>query len=74
MKCLILILTFFGALTMKAEAQDTLSLGVFTGAGSTNVLLSTSTTINRYSRTISLYSAAEINAAGGLAGSISSLA
>lgn len=55
-------------------AQTTVSLGVFTGAGSTNVLLSTSTTINRYSRTMSIYTASEIIAAGGFAGVVSSLA
>ena len=57
-----------------AVSQITVSLGTQTGAGSTNVLLSTSTTTNRYSRTISLYSASEIINAGGQAGSISSLA
>jgi hypothetical protein len=74
MKNIISCLSLLTCLSLNTLAQDTLSLGVFTGAGSTNVLLSTSTTVNRYSRTISLYSAAEINAAGGLAGSISSLA
>jgi len=74
MRNLIICLSLLSCLSLHALAQDTLSLGVFSGSGSTNVLLSTSTTTNRYSRTISLYSAAEINAAGGLAGSISSLA
>ena len=55
-------------------AQVTVSLGTYTGNGTTNVLLSTSTTTNRYSRTISLYTASEIIAEGGMAGVISSLA
>ncbi|MCH8555339.1 MAG: hypothetical protein LAT76_09285 [Schleiferiaceae bacterium] len=62
------------ALSLSTFAQTTVSLGIATGAGSTNVLLSTSTTSNRYSRTMSLYTAAEIIAAGGTAGSITSLA
>lgn len=74
MKKLILAFALLASLSWEAVSQDTLSIGVFSGSGSTNVLLSTSTTINRYSRTISLYSAAEISAAGGSAGSISSLA
>jgi hypothetical protein len=67
-------LVLLGCFTIQATGQDTLSLGVFTGSGSTNVLLSTSTTINRYSRTISLYSAAEMVVAGGSTGNITSLA
>ncbi len=59
---------------MPAMAQVTVSLGTYTGSASTNALLSTSTTINRYSRTISLYTASEIIAAGGTAGDITSLA
>lgn len=55
-------------------AQVTVSLGTYTGAGSTNVLLSTSTSTNKYSRTFSIYTAAEIIAAGGFAGTITSLA
>src|SRR5690606_13915649 len=66
----LLILLAFSELT----AQVTVSLGTYTGAGSTNVLLSTSTTANRYSRTISVYTAAEIIAAGGMSGNITSLA
>ncbi len=56
------------------SAQLTVSLGTHTGSGSTNVLLSTSTTSNRYSRTMSIYTASEIIAAGGMAGLITSLA
>ena len=55
-------------------SQTTISLGTYSGQGSTNVLLSTSTTNNRYSRTISIYTASEIQAAGGTAGNIVSLA
>src|SRR5690606_6727036 len=55
-------------------AQTTVSLGTYTGAGSTNVLLSTSTTTNKYSRTISIYTASEILLAGGMPGNITSLA
>lgn len=74
MKHLFICLALFGSITLESVGQDTLSIGVFTGAGAVNVLLSTSTTTNRYSRTISLYSAAEISRAGGSGGSISSLA
>jgi len=55
-------------------SQNTISLGVKTGASSTNSLFSTSTTTNKYSRTLSIYSVPEIIAAGGTAGIISSLA
>jgi hypothetical protein len=61
-------------LSLQLRAQTTVSLGTLTGAGSTNVLLSTSTTSNKFSRTISIYTAAEINAAGGFPGNIISLA
>lgn len=61
-------------LSINSFAQTTVSLGVASGSGSTNVLLSTSTTINRFSRTMSVYTATEIVAAGGIAGAISSLA
>jgi hypothetical protein len=69
-----LLAIFSILLAIDATAQTTISLGTFSGAGSTNVLLSTSTTVNRYSRTMSLYTASEIIAAGGNAGSITSLA
>lgn len=54
--------------------QITVTLGTYSGAASTNALLSTSTTTNRYSRTISLYTAEEIINGGGTAGDITSLA
>jgi hypothetical protein len=73
-KALLIFLAGFLAFNFQMTAQVTVSLGTSTGAGSTNVLLSTSTTINRYSRTMSLYTAQEITAAGGMAGVISSLA
>jgi len=73
-KTVLLFLAGFLAFNFQMKAQVTVSLGTSTGAGSTNVLLSTSTTINRYSRTMSLYTAQEINAAGGMAGFINSLA
>jgi len=73
-KTLLLFLAGFLAFTFQATAQVTVSLGTLTGSASTNVLLSTSTTVNRYSRTMSLYTAQEITAAGGMAGIISSLA
>ena len=69
---LLYIISLF--LTINAFGQVTVSLGTLTGSGSTNVLLSTSTTSNRYSRTISVYTAAEIITAGGAAGTITSLA
>lgn len=67
-----LIFLILGGLPLAA--QVIVSLGTHTGAGSTNVLLSTSTTSNRYSRTMSIYTAAEIISAGGMAGIITSLA
>lgn len=73
-KALLLFLAGFLAFNSQMIAQVTISLGTSTGAASTNVLLSTSTTINRYSRTMSLYTAQEITAAGGMAGVINSLA
>ncbi|MES2410933.1 MAG: T9SS type A sorting domain-containing protein [Bacteroidota bacterium] len=73
-KTLLLCLVVFLAFNFQMAAQVTVSLGTFTGASSTNSLLSTSTTINRYSRTISLYTASEITAGGGMAGAISKLA
>ncbi len=73
-KTLLLFLAGFLAFNFQMVAQVTVSLGTFTGAAAANSLLSTSTTINRYSRTMSLYTAQEITAAGGMAGAISSLA
>lgn len=73
-KALLLFLTGFLCFTFQMTAQVTVSLGTSTGASSTNVLLSTSTTVNRYSRTMSLYTAQEIVAAGGIAGTINKLA
>lgn len=60
--------------SLLTDAQIVVNLGVYSGAGSTNVLLSTSTTTNRYSRTMSLYTASEIIAAGGGPGTITQLA
>jgi hypothetical protein len=73
-KALLLFLAGFLAFNFQMVAQITVSLGTLTGSASTNALLSTSTTVNRYSRTMSLYTAQEINAAGGMAGAISKLA
>lgn len=67
---LLLIVFGFGDLF----AQNTISLGTYSGASSTNSLLSTSTTGNRYSKTLSIYTASEMIAAGGAAGVITSLA
>jgi hypothetical protein len=73
-KALLIFLAGFLSFNFQVVAQVTVSLGTLTGYSSTNSLLSTSTTINRYSRTMSLYTAQEINAAGGMAGAINSLA
>lgn len=73
-KSLHLFLAGFLAFNFQMIAQVTVSLGTLTGSSSTNALLSTSTTINRYSRTMSLYTAQEIATAGGMAGVISKLA
>src|SRR5690606_21829523 len=66
---LALIFTF---LALSGSAQ-TITIGTQTGAASTNALLSTSTTGNLYSKTISIYTAAAINAAGGYPGMITKL-
>lgn len=72
MKRILILLNLVAGLT-AANAQTTGSIGVYTGANSTNSLFSTSTTGNLYSRTLSIYTAAEIAAAGGMAGNIVSL-
>lgn len=71
-KLLLSIITTVCVATLSF-GQTTISIGAKTGDGSTNVLLSTSTTINRFSRTISLYNPNEIIGAGGAAGTITSL-
>ncbi|MBF9224206.1 T9SS type A sorting domain-containing protein [Hymenobacter ruricola] len=58
----------------QAQAPVTVTVGTGTSVASTNALLSTSTTTNKYSRTLSIYSAAELTAAGAVAGSIVSIA
>lgn len=68
---LMAILAFF---LNSSIAQVTVSLGIKNGQASTNVLLSTSTTTNKYSRTMSIYTASEIINGGGSAGSITKLA
>ena len=73
-KTILLFLAGFLSFNFQMAAQVTVSLGTLTGAASTNVLLSTSTTTNRYSRTMSLYTAQEIISAGGVAGAIRKLA
>lgn len=73
-KTLLLFLAGFLAFSFQMAAQVTVSLGTLTGSASANALLSTSTTINRYSRTMSLYTAQEITNAGGMSGVISKLA
>ncbi|SHK10129.1 T9SS type A sorting domain-containing protein [Hymenobacter psychrotolerans] len=58
----------------QAQTPVTATIGTGTTAGSNNALLSTSTTSNKYSRTVTIYSAAELQAAGARAGSITKLA
>jgi hypothetical protein len=61
----------------QAHAQTqplTVTIGTGTTASATNVLLSTSTTSNKYARTVSIFSAAELTAAGAQAGNIVSIA
>jgi hypothetical protein len=69
-----LCIAFLTAFASQVSTQVTVSLGTYTGASSSNSLLSTSTTTNKYSRTLSIYTASEIITAGGVAGTISSLA
>jgi len=73
MKMLSVLLFLLLSSTQFLVSQVTVSIGTQTGASSTNVLLSTSTTTNKYSRTMSIYSVSEILSAGGFAGTISSL-
>ena len=61
----------------QAQAQTqplTVTIGTGTSLASTNALLSTSTTTNKYARTVSIFSAAELTAAGAVAGNIVSIA
>jgi hypothetical protein len=69
---LLLISGVFSA--AQAQAPVTVTIGTGTAAASTNALLSTSTTTNKYARTVSIYSAAELAAAGAVAGNIVSIA
>lgn len=73
-KRIIFLVSIFAYLYDPCSSQVTVSLGIKNGQGSTNVLLSTSTTTNKYSRTMSIYSASEIINGGGFAGTISKLA
>lgn len=57
-----------------AQTPVTATIGTGTSAASANALLSTSTTSNRYSRTLSIYTAAELTAAGAVPGNIISVA
>ncbi|KAA9333617.1 T9SS type A sorting domain-containing protein [Adhaeribacter soli] len=74
MKKSLLLTVLFLFAGMSVWAQSTITLGTGTSAASTNALFSTSTTSNKYSRTIAIYTAAEIAAAGGLPGLITKLA
>jgi len=55
-------------------AQTDVVVGTGTAGGSTNVFVATSTTTNRYSYNYTIYTAADIIAAGGFPGMISKLA
>lgn len=59
---------------VQGQAPITVTIGTGTTAGSTNVLLSTSTTANKYARTASIYSAEELRAAGARPGSFTRIA
>ncbi len=74
MKVKMFFMFFISVISLNVLSQITISMGVYTGASSTNSLLATSTSINRYSRTMSIYTDEEINLAGGTAGTITSLA
>ncbi|HSI89701.1 MAG TPA: T9SS type A sorting domain-containing protein [Adhaeribacter sp.] len=67
-------LLFLLAGSLRVQGQTTITLGTGTSAANANALFSTSTTSNKYARTIAIYSAAEIIAAGGLPGLITKLA
>jgi hypothetical protein len=69
------LLAIAAAYQAQAQTQPlTVTIGTGTTAASTNALLSTSTTTNKYARTVSIFSAAELTAAGAVAGSIVSIA
>ncbi|HET9502631.1 MAG TPA: T9SS type A sorting domain-containing protein [Hymenobacter sp.] len=70
-----LLLALGTASQAHAQTQPlTVTIGAGTSAASTNALLSTSTTSNKYARTVSIFSAAELTAAGAQAGNIVSIA
>jgi|GEM_PF-838769 len=61
-------------LPVMTQAQNIVTVGTQTGAAAANALLSTSTTGNKYSKTISIYTAASLIAAGAAPGNILKLA
>ncbi|MFD2722116.1 T9SS type A sorting domain-containing protein [Hymenobacter monticola] len=70
----LLLVAGMSAARAQAPVTVTATVGTGTSASSTNVLLSTSTTTNKYARTVSIFSAAELAAAGAVAGNIVSIA
>jgi|GEM_PF-1400409 len=71
---LVLAASLLSWASAQAQAPIVATVGTGTASASTNALLSTSTTINKYARTISIYSAAELTAAGAQPGTIVSIA
>ena len=62
------------AFLQQAQAQTQVIVGTGTSSTSTASIFSTSTTTNKYSKNIAIYSAADILAAGGMAGNITKIA
>ncbi|HSI91153.1 MAG TPA: hypothetical protein VK927_08550, partial [Adhaeribacter sp.] len=68
--CMLLSLVF----STQVEAQTVVTVGTGTGASGANVLFSTNTGGNLWSKSASLYTAAEIATAGGASGNITKIA
>ncbi|MFC5269295.1 T9SS type A sorting domain-containing protein [Adhaeribacter terreus] len=69
-----LLLAFCSLGLLQAQAQTTVTIGTGTNASGANVLFSTSTGGNLWSKSATLYTASEITAAGGTAGTITKIA
>ncbi|MBK0403703.1 T9SS type A sorting domain-containing protein [Adhaeribacter sp. BT258] len=74
-KLLLLLLTVgWASFMQQAQAQQQVIVGTGTTSSTTASIFSTSTTTNKYSKNIAIYSAANILAAGGMPGTITKLA
>src|SRR5688572_3623624 len=72
LSAVILLVACFGSQLAMAQVQ--VIVGTGTSSSTTASIFSTSTTINKYSKNIAIYSAADILAAEGMAGNITKIA